>query len=40
MAFPIDEVAALGENVREYFKQGPCGRCFEVRCKTGNVLWD
>ena len=22
------------------FKQGPCGRCYEVRCRTGNVLWD
>ena len=39
VAFPIDEVAALGENSPD-FKQGPCGRCYEVRCRTGNVLWD
>ena len=40
VAFPIDEVAALGENAKKDFKQGPCGKCFEVRCRTGNVLWD
>lgn len=59
LVFPIDEVAALGENavdfkrvrlaasadvamltVHHHRRQGVCGRCYEVRCRSGNVKWD
>ncbi len=39
MPFPLDEVAAIGERNPD-FRQGVCGRCYEVRCKSGVVKTD
>jgi hypothetical protein len=35
----LDEVAAIGERNPD-FRQGVCGRCYEVRCKSGVVKTD
>lgn len=38
LPFPLDAVGAVTDVMRDY--TGGCGRCYEIRCKTGPILFD